>query len=85
MHKYKMDFNRKVIALRDKKINIIEKIKKYLNELTDLQENISEEKRKQLPVCPTLQPSEIPERWELKYKESVAYRHFSSNYCLCSV
>lgn len=57
-----MEFNRKVLALRDKKIMIIETIKKYLRELGELQETIVHTKRRQLPECPTLHPSEVPER-----------------------
>ncbi|XP_071842731.1 cilia- and flagella-associated protein 44-like isoform X2 [Apostichopus japonicus] len=81
MHEYKMEFNHKVLALRDKKINIIEKIKKYLDDISELQENIAQDQRKELPECPTLQPMEVPERkfqytreTLLKFKEEMAQK-----------
>ncbi|XP_038057956.1 cilia- and flagella-associated protein 44-like isoform X2 [Patiria miniata] len=66
IHKYKSDFNRRVVALRDKKIGIIKEIQQFLTELSDIQKVLGEEQRQQLPECPTLHPCETPEK-KLEY------------------
>ena len=62
IHQHKTMFNNKVITLRNKKINMIDTIKRYLEELADIQSKLNKDQLKDLPECPKLLPCETPEK-----------------------
>ncbi|XP_022090775.1 cilia- and flagella-associated protein 44-like isoform X2 [Acanthaster planci] len=66
IHKHKSEFNKRVVALRDKKIHIIQEIQEHLLELNGIQKVLEENQRQPLPECPTLHPCETPEK-KLEY------------------
>uniref|UniRef100_A0ABM0LYK4 Myosin-2 heavy chain-like n=1 Tax=Saccoglossus kowalevskii TaxID=10224 RepID=A0ABM0LYK4_SACKO len=81
IYRHKKSFNQRLIALRDKKINVIDEIQQYINELMEVQSKLSPNQRKHIPKCPELYPCEIPERQFqytrdslMKFKEDMQQR-----------
>ncbi|XP_077985504.1 cilia- and flagella-associated protein 44-like isoform X2 [Glandiceps talaboti] len=66
IYKHKMQFNTKLIKLRNKKITIIEKIQHHIQQLMEVQSKLSPHQRIPLPKCPELFPCEVPEK-EFQY------------------
>ncbi|XP_041471026.1 cilia- and flagella-associated protein 44-like [Lytechinus variegatus] len=62
IHTYKMQINRRVIRLRDKKVSMIQEIKKILEELEDIQSSLKDDQKKPVPELPVLHPFEVPEK-----------------------
>ena len=62
IHQHKYDFNQNLLALRDKKIHIIEEIVEIVNKLIDVQAELGEEKSRDLPPIPEMTIEEMPEK-----------------------
>ncbi|XP_030833850.1 cilia- and flagella-associated protein 44 isoform X2 [Strongylocentrotus purpuratus] len=62
IHTHKMQINRRVIRLRDKKVSMIQEIKTILEELEDIQSSLQQEQTKPVPELPVLHPFEVPEK-----------------------
>ncbi|XP_064651335.1 cilia- and flagella-associated protein 44-like isoform X2 [Lineus longissimus] len=73
IHQHKYDFNQKFLALRDKKIQIIEEIKEIVIKLTKVQKKLSAEFTKPLPHIPEMHKDEVPER-KLEYTKEMLLR-----------
>ena len=66
IHEYKYNFNLQLLALRDKKIRIIEEIKDVVQNLKAVHEKLEEADRKTIPPVPEMKISEMPEK-KLEY------------------
>ncbi|RUS72790.1 hypothetical protein EGW08_019450, partial [Elysia chlorotica] len=62
IHEYKYDFNVRLLALRDRKIQVIDQIRDVVNKLHDIQTKLQEEKHLPIPPVPELDADEMPER-----------------------
>ncbi|CAG5122902.1 unnamed protein product, partial [Candidula unifasciata] len=62
IHKYKQDFNKRLLALRDKKVRLIAEIRDIMNQLHDIQTKLDPEHHLPIPVIPDMQPDEMPEK-----------------------
>nr|KAG5708675.1 hypothetical protein BaRGS_034892 [Batillaria attramentaria] len=62
IHEYKYDFNVRLLALRDKKIRIIEEIRDVVNQLVKVQTRLDPNKCKSVPPIPEMHLDEMPER-----------------------
>ena len=62
IHEYKYNFNLQLLALRDKKIRIIEEIKDVVQNLKAVHEKLEEADRKTIPPVPEMKISEMPEK-----------------------
>ena len=51
-----------MLALRDKKIAVIEEIRSKVGQLADVQGKLGPDKSKQMPVVPEMHPEELPEK-----------------------
>ncbi|XP_019642802.1 PREDICTED: cilia- and flagella-associated protein 44-like isoform X3 [Branchiostoma belcheri] len=81
IHHQKELFNRRVYALRQEKIGVIEEIQQHVTALEALQTKLAPSKRKGLPPVPQLLPDEQPEKQMeydraslLKFKKDLAAR-----------
>ncbi|KAL4229263.1 hypothetical protein ACF0H5_012303 [Mactra antiquata] len=66
IHENKYEFNQRLLALRDKKINVIEEIKDLISELESVHSRINADLVKPIPPAPTMHPDEMPEK-KLEY------------------
>ncbi|XP_067931339.1 cilia- and flagella-associated protein 44-like [Watersipora subatra] len=62
IHEVKYAFNKKVLALRDQKMGIIDQISNYVAELIQIKAQLGNERAKAIPPVPTMHPDELPER-----------------------
>jgi WD40 repeat protein len=62
----KKSFNQKLLALRDRKIKLVDKIREWIKELNEIQHRLPEFLHKPIPAVPELKHEEIPEK-ELEY------------------
>lgn len=62
IHKYKHDFNERLLALRDKKVKLIAEIRDIVNQLHEIQIKLDPEHHLPIPVVPHMQPDEMPEK-----------------------
>ncbi len=62
IHQHKYEFNQQLLALRDKKIGIIEQIRGIITQLSHVQELLGPEHSLPLPELPKMHPDEIPEK-----------------------
>ena len=62
----KEEFNKKLIALRDKKVSLIVEMKQLVGELEDVQGKLSESEHLPVPNIPEMLAEELPET-ETKY------------------
>ncbi|CAH1262544.1 CFAP44 [Branchiostoma lanceolatum] len=81
IHHQKELFNRRVYALRQDKISVIEQIQEHVSALEVLQSQLAPGKRKGLPPVPQLLPDELPEKQMeydraslLRFKKDLAVR-----------
>lgn len=61
-HRMKEEFNKNLLTLRDKKIVIIDEIKKLIIELEDVQGKLPEDMHVSIPDIPVIKPEEQPEK-----------------------
>ncbi|KAK3588814.1 hypothetical protein CHS0354_028462 [Potamilus streckersoni] len=66
IHEYKYNFNLRFLALRDKKIHVIEEIRDLVAQLEEVQSKLSPDKHKPIPDVPEMYPDEMPEK-KLEY------------------
>ncbi|XP_048254045.1 cilia- and flagella-associated protein 44-like isoform X2 [Haliotis rufescens] len=62
IHEYKYNFNVKLLALRDKKIRIIEDIRRHVHQLHTVQTRLFPDRHKPLPNIPDMHMEELPEK-----------------------
>ncbi|XP_076438307.1 cilia- and flagella-associated protein 44-like isoform X2 [Babylonia areolata] len=62
IHEYKYEFNVRLLALRDRKIRIIEEIRQLVNELLQVQTGLKKSKHRQAPSIPEMHLDEMPEK-----------------------
>ncbi|XP_028405556.1 cilia- and flagella-associated protein 44-like [Dendronephthya gigantea] len=72
IHYYKTNFNKRLVALRERKIKIIEEVKDCVNNLKFVQSKLDPSLHKPLPVIPQLKPDEIPER-KMEFTKETLY------------
>jgi len=63
MHFSKHAFNERLLALRDKKLQLISEISDLVTELEQVQSVLGPELSKPLPTVPTIDPCETPEKY----------------------
>lgn len=62
IHEFKYEFNVRLLALRDRKLNIIEEIHDIVNQLSKVHSKLDPSKHKPLPKIPEMQLDEMPEK-----------------------
>lgn len=62
MHEQKYEFNKRVLALRDRKITIIDEVTQFISQLIQIKTKIGDENAKPIPVAPVMAPEEMPEK-----------------------
>lgn len=62
IHDYKYEFNVRLLALRDKKIRIIEEIRDLVKQLVQIHLHLDSQKHKPVPPIPELHFDEMPEK-----------------------
>lgn len=62
IHKFKYDFNQRLLKLRDKKIRLIEEIRDLASKLEVVQAKLPEEEVKDIPPVPEMHVDELPEK-----------------------
>ncbi|GFR82702.1 cilia- and flagella-associated protein 44-like [Elysia marginata] len=62
IHEYKYKFNVRLLALRDKKIQVIDQIRDIVKKLHEIQTRLQDEKHLPIPPVPELHADEMPER-----------------------
>ncbi|XP_069800651.1 cilia- and flagella-associated protein 44 isoform X2 [Dendropsophus ebraccatus] len=62
IHEHKSSMNRSIMALRDLKLETIEKMKSLVQEVRFIQESLDTSKHLPIPKVPTLLPDETPEK-----------------------
>ncbi|KAK7105366.1 cilia- and flagella-associated protein 44-like [Littorina saxatilis] len=62
IHEYKYEFNVRLLALRDKKIRIIEEIRQLVGKLNDVQADLKPSKHRPAPEIPEMHSEEMPEK-----------------------
>ncbi|XP_075710812.1 cilia- and flagella-associated protein 44 isoform X1 [Rhinoderma darwinii] len=62
IHEHKSSMNRSIMALRDLKLETIEKMERLVRELIDIQEALDPSKHLPIPRVPSLLPDETPEK-----------------------
>jgi len=55
-------FNERLIALRDRKVQLVEEISNIIEELEQIQSTLGPELAKPLPTVPIIHPCETPEK-----------------------
>ncbi|NXY80859.1 CFA44 protein, partial [Alcedo cyanopectus] len=62
IHRRKVDMNKEIMSLRDRKVSIIDEIKCIVQELKSIQTTLDLSECLRLPPIPQLHPDEIPEK-----------------------
>ena len=62
IHKYKYEFNQRLLKLRNKKIRVIEEIKSLVNQLSDVYDKLPDAEVRELPPVPEMDLEELPEK-----------------------
>jgi len=62
MYLKKHDFNERLLALRDKKLQAVSEISDLVKELKQVQSVLGPQLSKPLPSVPTIHPCETPEK-----------------------
>ncbi|KAK3770719.1 hypothetical protein RRG08_037905 [Elysia crispata] len=62
IHEYKYDFNVRLLALRDRKIQVIDQIRDIVTKLHNIQTKLQQDKHLPIPPVPELHADEMPER-----------------------
>ncbi|KAL8598401.1 hypothetical protein ACOMHN_032678 [Nucella lapillus] len=62
IHEYKYEFNVRLLALRDRKIRIIEEIRKLVDQLLQVQKCLKKSKHQSAPSIPEMHLDEMPEK-----------------------
>ncbi|XP_046572732.1 cilia- and flagella-associated protein 44-like isoform X2 [Haliotis rubra] len=62
IHEHKYNFNVKLLALRDKKIRIIEDIHNHVHQLHNVQTRLSPDRHQPIPAIPEMHMEELPEK-----------------------
>ncbi|XP_041088697.1 cilia- and flagella-associated protein 44 isoform X2 [Polyodon spathula] len=85
-HELKSEMNRKILGLRNFKIESIEKIRSHVNELKVVQAKLDPSKRLPVPQVPRLLPEETPEKKRqyttetlLRYKQELSTKAKQAN------
>ncbi|XP_059142623.1 cilia- and flagella-associated protein 44-like isoform X2 [Physella acuta] len=71
IHDYKYEFNQKLLALRDSKIQVINEVKEIVEKLKEIQSKLDPERLVPIPPIPELTLEEMPERVMEYTKESL--------------
>ena len=71
LHNHKQTFNNSLLALRDKKIQVIEDVKALVEQLEKVQSKLRADKTLPLPEIPQLYPEEVPEKSASFYKINI--------------
>ncbi|KAH9503837.1 Cilia- and flagella-associated protein 44 [Bulinus truncatus] len=70
IHQYKYDFNVRLLALRDKKIQVINEIKNIVAQLKEIHSHLDPERHLPVPDVPELSVEEMPEK-SLEYDREI--------------
>ncbi|XP_030622994.1 cilia- and flagella-associated protein 44 [Chanos chanos] len=70
----KTEMNIRILALRDRKVELISQLRSQVEQLQALQEHLPPEKRRPVPAVPSLLPEETPER-KLQYTRTTLERY----------
>ena len=62
IHKYKYDFNQRLLKLRGKKVSVIEEIKELVAQLEKVLKKLPEEEHVNVPPVPVMDLEELPEK-----------------------
>ncbi|KAK6963908.1 cilia- and flagella-associated protein 44 [Biomphalaria glabrata] len=78
IHEYKFDFNVRLLALRDRKIHCIHKMKDVVDQLKEIHSKLEPSRRVAIPEIPELSIEEMPEK-VFEYDQDILYK-FKSDY-----
>lgn len=62
IHQHKYDFNAQLLALRDRKISLLDVLLELVKQLKEVQAELGPHKSLPLPHIPDLHPEEMPEK-----------------------
>ena len=65
MHKHKSDFNKQLLALRDKKMRVIEEVKQLIEQVRHIQSRLPSSEAINIPDEPQMSEEELPEKYDM--------------------